>query len=69
MVYSRNKKNTKIVTDSGGFQVMTNKLFPWHDHRELNGVRKAVLDWQMETGDIGMIIDVPAECVRGCGHA
>lgn len=59
MVYRRNREKVKIVTDSAGYQIINDGVFAWSHTRKNDKVRKAILEWQIETGDIGVIIDVP----------
>ena len=69
MVQQRDRKNTVIVGDSGGFQAATGVLkYPWHpkpkqtpeEHgRDKDDVRLKLLRWLEATADYSMVLDWP----------
>ena len=70
MVHRRNKKETFILGDSGGFQIGKGVIkFDWDRFFEkkgdadykgsADGVRDAILNWLEETADYSMILDIP----------
>ena len=59
MIYGRDRTKSKIVTDSAGFQIISGGVFNWANRRDFEDKSKKILDWQIATGDIGVIIDIP----------
>jgi hypothetical protein len=70
MIHGRNKKETFILGDSGGFQIGKGVIkFDWDRFFEkkgdadykgsADGVRNAILNWLEETADYSMILDIP----------
>jgi len=69
MVQQRDRKNTIMVGDSGGFQAATGVLkYPWHpkpkqtpeEHmRDKDDVRLKLLRWLEATADYSMVLDWP----------
>ena len=69
MVMQRDRKNTVIVGDSGGFQAATGVLkYPWHpkpkqtaaEHAsDQDDVRMKLLRWLEATADYSMVLDWP----------
>jgi hypothetical protein len=69
MVMQRDRSNTVIVGDSGGFQAATGVLkYPWHpknkqspeDHaKDQDDVRMKLLRWLEATADYSMVLDWP----------
>ena len=69
MVQQRDRKNTVLVGDSGGFQAATGVLkYPWHpkkgqsdiDHQQdKDEVRMKLLRWLEATADYSMLLDWP----------
>lgn len=69
MVQQRDRKNTVLVGDSGGFQAATGVLkYPWHakpgqtpeDHmKDKDDVRLKLLRWLEATSDYSMVLDWP----------
>jgi hypothetical protein len=70
MIHDRNKKETFILGDSGGFQIGKGVIkFDWDRFFEkkgdadykgsADGVRNAILNWLEETADYSMILDIP----------
>jgi hypothetical protein len=69
MVQQRDRKNTIILGDSGGFQAATGVLkFPWHPKKDQSpaehqqdrdDVRLKLLRWLEQTADYSMVLDWP----------
>jgi hypothetical protein len=70
MIHGRNKQETFILGDSGGFQIGKGVIkFDWDRFFEkkgdadykgsADGVRNAILNWLEETADYSMILDIP----------
>jgi hypothetical protein len=69
MVQQRDRKNTIILGDSGGFQAATGVLkFPWHPkkdqsiaehNQDKDDVRLKLLRWLEQTADYSMVLDWP----------
>jgi hypothetical protein len=70
MIHRRDKKETFILGDSGGFQIGKGVIkFDWDRFFEkkgdadykgsADGVRDAILNWLEETADYSMILDIP----------
>lgn len=63
MVYDRDKSKTTVLTDSGGYQIATQKpagkFINFDNRRQVARMQKCIYDWQMATGDMGVIIDIP----------
>lgn len=69
MVQQRDRRNTLIVGDSGGFQAATGVLkYPWHpkpkqsaeEHmRDKDDMRMKLLRWLEATSDYSMVLDWP----------
>lgn len=54
MVLNRNRDETLILGDSGGFQILTGKL-----EVKGNEDRAAIFDWLAAHTDLAMTLDVP----------
>jgi hypothetical protein len=54
MITKRDRSKTRIIGDSGGYQVATGKL-----HVRDNGDRERILRWLEDNADIAMTLDVP----------
>lgn len=69
MVHKRDRKNTVIIGDSGGFQVTKGtshfKNIDWNtfDGPGGDGIRQKVLTWLEETADWSMTLDIPAVAI------
>lgn len=61
-MYNRDKENTLIIGDSGGFQIAKGKLkFDWSDEfgKSANNTRMQILRWLEAMSDLAMTIDYP----------
>jgi hypothetical protein len=68
MIQDRDRNNTLILGDSGGFQIGKGVLkFDWLDFEgpKANAVRKSILEWLEVTADWSMMLDVPT---WACDH-
>jgi hypothetical protein len=68
MIQDRDRKNTMILGDSGGYQIGKGVLkFDWLDFegKEANKVRQKILEWLEVTADWSMMLDVPT---WACDH-
>ena len=68
MIQDRDRKNTLILGDSGGFQIGKGVLkFDWLNFEgpSANKVRKQILEWLELTADWSMMLDVPT---WACDH-
>jgi len=68
MVQRRNRANTMILGDSGGYQIGKGVLkFDWLDFEgpKANKVRHSILEWLEHTADWSMMLDVPT---WACDH-
>ncbi len=68
MIQQRDRGNTMILGDSGGYQIGKGVLkFDWHNFEgpEANAVRKKILEWLELTADWSMMLDVPT---WACDH-
>jgi len=54
IVTTRDRSNTLIIGDSGGFQIASGRLFISGD-----GDRRRILRWLEDTADVAMTLDVP----------
>jgi len=62
MIQERNRENTIILGDSGGFQIGKGVLkFDWSDFKGkgANKTRDQILNWLELTADWSMVLDVP----------
>lgn len=62
IIQKRDRKNTLIISDSGGFQIGKGVIkFDWKNFqgREADKVRLDILNWQEHTADWSMVLDVP----------
>jgi hypothetical protein len=62
MVHSRDRANSIILGDSGGYQIGKGVLkFDWQDFKgaSANATRKKILEWLELTADWSMMLDVP----------
>ena len=68
MIQDRDRKNTMILGDSGGYQIGKGVLkFDWlnFEGAEANKVRQKILEWLEVTADWSMMLDVPT---WACDH-
>ena len=68
MIQDRDRKNTMILGDSGGYQIGKGVLkFDWlnFEGKEANKVRQKILEWLEVTADWSMMLDVPT---WACDH-
>jgi len=60
MIQKRDRKNTFILGDSGGFQIITGVLkCDWNNFKSDDTLRQKILDYLEHTADYSMILDVP----------
>lgn len=62
MIQKRNRANTMILGDSGGYQIGKGVLkFDWlnFEGKEAERVRRQILEWLEHTADWSMMLDVP----------
>lgn len=60
MIQQRDRKNSFILGDSGGFQIITGILKQdWDNFYTNDDTRRKVLDWLEHTADYSMTLDVP----------
>ena len=63
MFHTRNKKDTIIVGDSGGYQIGKGILkFDWENFKgkSANAMRDKILHWLELTADWSMVLDIPS---------
>ena len=68
MIHNRDRENTIILGDSGGFQISSGILkMPWDDFKgkEADAVRDKILRWLEDTSDWAMTLDVPPFAALG----
>lgn len=68
MIQQRDRKNTMILGDSGGYQIGKGVLkFDWlnFEGKDANKVRQQILEWLELTADWSMMLDVPT---WACDH-
>ncbi len=60
MVQERDRKNTFILGDSGGFQILKGVIqCDWNNFKSDHSLRQTILNWLEHTADYSMILDVP----------
>jgi hypothetical protein len=60
MIQKRDKKNTFILGDSGGFQIIKGVIkCDWPKFKTDDSLRRTILDWLEHTADYSMILDIP----------
>lgn len=60
MIQQRDRKNTFILGDSGGFQIITGILkCDWPKFYTEDSLREKILNWLEHTADYSMVLDVP----------
>ncbi len=63
-IQKRNRRTTKILADSGGFQLITGVLdIKWDNEADANKTRRDILNWIEHTADGGMTLDVPLAAI------
>jgi hypothetical protein len=70
MIHRRNRKDTMILGDSGGFQIGNGQIkFDWEHFYEQRGDTgykgDSILNWLEETADYSMILDIPTRATEG----
>ena len=68
MIQQRDRSNTMILGDSGGYQIGKGVLqFDWKDFEgpKADAVRRSILEWLEQTADWSMMLDVPT---WACDH-
>ena len=58
-IWNRNKVNTFLVTDSGGFQISQNAWHVDESKEKDDRLREKVLRWQEAISDLAIILDMP----------
>ena len=60
MVQKRDRKNTFILGDSGGFQIIKGVIkCDWDNFKTDDSLRQTILNWLEYTADYSMILDIP----------
>lgn len=60
IIQSRDRDDTFILGDSGGFQIVTGVIkCDWKNFKSDDSLRKEVLSWLEHTSDYSMILDIP----------
>lgn len=60
MVQERDRPNTFILGDSGGFQIIKGVIqCDWNNFKTDDSLRKTILNWLEHTADYSMILDIP----------
>lgn len=60
MVQQRDRKNTFILGDSGGFQIIKGVIqCDWPNFKTDDSLRQTILNWLEHTSDYSMILDIP----------
>lgn len=60
MIQMRDKKNTFILGDSGGFQIIKGVIqCDWPNFKNDDSLRQTILNWLEHTADYSMILDIP----------
>jgi hypothetical protein len=60
MVQCRDRENTFILGDSGGFQIIKGVIqCDWPNFKSDDSLRRTILDWLEYTADYSMILDIP----------
>ena len=64
MIQQRDRSNTFILGDSGGFQILNGIIkCDWANFKTDHSLRSTILDWLEHTSDYSMILDVPTAAV------
>jgi hypothetical protein len=60
MVQQRDRKDTFMLCDSGGFQIIKGVIqCDWANFKTDDSLRQKILNWLEHTGDYSMILDIP----------
>lgn len=60
MIQGRDRKNSFILGDSGGFQIATGVMkMDWPNFKNDDAVRSKILNWLEHTADYSMVLDIP----------
>lgn len=60
MIQQRDRKNTFMLCDSGGFQIIKGVIqCDWKNFKTDDSLRQKILNWLEHTGDYSMILDIP----------
>jgi hypothetical protein len=60
MVQQRDRNNTFMLCDSGGFQIIKGVIqCDWPNFKTDDSLRQKILNWLEHTGDYSMILDIP----------
>lgn len=60
MIQERDRKNTFILGDSGGFQIIKGVIqCDWKNFKSDDTLRQTILNWLEHTADYSMILDIP----------
>ena len=64
-IYQRDRENTFLMVDSGGFQIITGNLrFDWNNP---DNMRLKILRWQEAIGNVAIVLDVPTDAIYTAG--
>lgn len=66
MIQKRDRKNTIVMGDSGGYQIASGIIgFDWEDTNSPKStkLKKTCLDWLEHTADVSMTLDVPTRAI------
>ncbi len=60
MIQKRDRENSFILGDSGGFQIATGVIkCDWPNFKTDDDLRKTILNWLEHTADYSMVLDIP----------
>jgi hypothetical protein len=60
MIQKRDRNNTFMLCDSGGFQIIKGVIqCDWKNFKTDDSLRQKILNWLEHTGDYSMILDIP----------
>jgi len=60
MIQQRDRKDTFMLCDSGGFQIIKGVIqCDWANFKTDDSLRQKILNWLEHTGDYSMILDIP----------
>jgi hypothetical protein len=63
-IQNRNRKKTRLLADSGGYQLIKGILkIEWDNETKANATRRKILNWIEHTADGGMTLDVPTAAI------
>lgn len=64
MIQKRDRNNTFILGDSGGFQILKGVIqCDWDNFKTDDSLRKTIINWLEHTADYSMILDIPTLAV------